>query len=86
MSCTVIKKRVRIKYPVKLGYKDNSGKKTLSVTDSNDNTVVFGNTDEYDNSSYSFANKSLCLFFINELNTKKPIIYINSYELSTKEL
>lgn len=80
MNTEVIKKRVRIKYPVKLGYSDNSGKKSLAVTDANNNTVVFGNTDEYNNSAYSFANKTLCLFFIKELNRHKPIIYISRYE------
>ena len=77
----VIKRRVRIKYPVKLGYDDNSGKKSLCVSDANSNAVVFGNTDEYGSTAYSFANKTLCLFFINALNTKKPIIYINTYDL-----
>lgn len=81
MTEIVIKKKTRIKYPVKLGYGDNSGKKALSVSDANNNTVVFGNTDEYQSSVYSFANRTLCLFFIRELNKHKPIIYVNTYEL-----
>jgi len=70
-------KKVRIKYPIKLGYSDKSGQDNWTITDANDNTVVWGTS--YNDPATGTANKGVALAIIKSLNETKPIVYVKQY-------
>ena len=69
-----MKAKKKIKYPVKLGYNDNSGKDENIITDANDNTVVYGWGDCCRIGGIQQQNVALAI--IRCLNECKPNMYL----------
>lgn len=67
-----------VKYPVKLGYNDNSGKDENVVTDENNNCVVGGWGDCC--GIGGIQNRNVALAIIKVLNEVKPRFKVSYYE------
>ena len=65
----------KIKYPVKLGFKDGSGKEENWITDQNENVLIHGWGDCC--KIGGIQRKDIANILINLLNKKKPIIYFD---------
>jgi len=74
MSRRLSVKKVMVKYPVKLGYNDKSGRDSLAISDKNSNTVVFGNSDDL-----GIASEGAAKAIIKALNATKPRFYVKEY-------
>lgn len=78
-------KKVRVKYPVKIGYSDKSGTEENVITDANDNTVVWGYNEYSLDSSGGINKPGIARAIVKSLNETKPIFYVTQYDIRVLE-